>query len=106
MLAVGLAAAATLLASPLDGFEAEAMRQCPQRPVSTLDARDLRTRLDAFETTLPPALRAEVDRARAATCSAAHDANAAACGNAADVTVLTQQARLAEAVAFVCGTVL
>lgn len=97
---------AAVLASPLDGFQAEAQRQCPQRPVGSLDAADLRARLQAFEAALPPPLRAEIDETRNADCSAAHNAYAAACENAADVEVLTRQGRLQEAVAFICGTVL
>lgn len=103
---VGWLALAVVLASPLDGFQAEATRQCPQRPVAALEPRDLRVRLQAFEATLPPALQAEIDQNRRADCSAAHNAYAPSCENAADVGVLTRQGRLPEAVAFICGTIL
>ena len=102
----GWLAAAALLASPLDGLQDEAARQCPGRPVADLRPADLRSRLESFEASLPSAARTEIDQTRSATCSAPQNAYVDACENAADVDVLTRQGRLSEAVAFICGTVL
>lgn len=89
--------------SPLDGYQAELKRQCPDKRLDRLDARGLGTVLQAFRATLPAPAQGEIDEAQAANCSAAHNAAGAACETSAAVGAITEAGRLQEAVAFVCA---
>jgi len=89
--------------SPMDGYQAELKRQCPDKQLFRLGVQDLRTLLQAFRATLPAQAQAEIEEAQAVDCSAAHNAYAAACENSAAVDAITRGGRLPPAVAFVCA---
>jgi hypothetical protein len=87
-----------------DHFEAELQRQCPDKGLQLLSARDLRDGLDDYEDSLSPDLRDRLQQAEQTQCSSL-DAGAA-CVNAADLVAADQMGRIDEVASAICTTFL
>lgn len=86
----------------LDHFEAELQRQCPDKQLQMLSARDLRDGLDDYEDGL---LQDEHDRLQQAEQTRCSTAGAgAACVNLADLVAADQMGRTDDAARSICAS--
>jgi hypothetical protein len=85
-------------------FQAELARQCPDKQLQLLPARDLRDGLDEYMGGLPSDARAELQKAERDHCSSV-DAGAA-CVNLADILATEALGRTSELASSLCVTFL
>jgi len=84
-----------------DDFQAELARQCPDKQLQLLSARDLRDGLDDYLAGLPDSARTRLQQTETARCSSM-DAGAA-CVNDADIAAADQIGRIADVAGSICG---
>lgn len=85
----------------LDRFEAELVRQCPEKQLQLLSARDLRDGLDSYLAGLPQDVRDRLQKAESDRCST--EDSGAACVNMADIMEADDEGRGAELATSICG---
>ena len=112
LIALGLLAAASAWAASAQDaqdpaqsdYQAELARQCPDKQLQLLSARNLSDGLDDYKQSLPDDLRGRFDKAESDQCSSL-DAGAA-CTNNADIEVADQIGRIGELAGSVCASFL
>ena len=85
-------------------FMSELDRQCPEKQLQMLSARDLRDGLDNYMDGLPTDVRAVLQKSETANCSS--ELAGAACVNMADILAADQLGRTPELARWVCGSFL
>lgn len=88
----------------LEHFQAELVRQCPEKQLELLSARDLRDGLETYTDGLSQEMRQRLQKSEADNCSTM-DAGAA-CVNLADITAADEDGRIEELAASICGSFL
>ena len=88
----------------LDRFEAELVRQCPEKQLQLLSAHNLRDGLDNYLEALPQEVRDRLQKAESDRCSTM-DAGAA-CVNMADIAEADDEGRTEELAGSICGSFL
>jgi hypothetical protein len=88
----------------LDHFQAELQRQCPDKELQLLSARDLRDGLDDYEDSLAPDAHNQMQAAEQTRCSIS-DAGAA-CVNLADLVAADQAGSIDDVARAICTSFL
>jgi hypothetical protein len=88
-----------------DHFQSELVRQCPQKQLNLLSARDLRDGLDDYMESLPSDQRDQLQQSERDHCSTA-DSGGAACVNTADLDAADQIGRMEDLASWVCSSFL
>jgi len=85
-------------------FEAELVRQCPDKQLELLTASQLRDGLDNYMDGLPQDVRDRLQKSETDHCSS--DGAGASCVNLADITAAEAEGRMEDLVGYVCGSFL
>jgi hypothetical protein len=99
------AAAQTVGEAARDHFQAELVRQCPQKQLNLLSARDLRDGLDDYMGSLPTDQRDQLQQSERDHCSGA-ESGGAACVNMADLDAADQVGQMEGLAGWVCSSFL
>jgi len=87
-----------------DRFEAELVRQCPEKELELLSARDLRDGLDNYMAGLSQDMRDRFEKSETDHCSSMD--SGAACVNLADIAAADEVGRMEDLAASICGSFL
>jgi hypothetical protein len=86
-------------------FQGELSRQCPDKQLQMLSARNLSDGLDDYKQSLPAEARDRIDQAETAQCSSTYTGGAA-CTNASDLMVVEQIGRMPDLAGSICDSFL